>query len=118
MDVSGGENYFLEQHELYDEGQRVLEGVPGIQAVSAETVMIQLDLPDDQFLRKLASPYLVIYPREAVENNRTGLGRNPVGAGDYSLSRMEDGQRTLHLRELGKCGDVRRQTPFNRIDLR
>lgn len=118
MGVSGFENYFLEQHELFDAGQRVLEGVQGIQAVSAETVMIQLNLPDDQFLRKLASPYLVIYPREAVENNRAGLGRNPIGAGDYSLSRMEEGQLTLLRRERGNGGDVGRQPPVNRINLR
>ena len=104
--------------KLFDAGQRVLEGVQGIQAVSAETVMIQLNLPDDQFLRKLASPYLVIYPREAVENNRAGLGRNPIGAGDYSLSRMEEGQLTLLRRERGNGGDVGRQPPVNRINLR
>src|SRR5690625_7632526 len=33
MDVSGFENYFLEQHELFDAGQRVLVGIMGIQAV-------------------------------------------------------------------------------------
>lgn len=118
MGINGFENYFLEQHELFDAGQRVLEGVQGIQAVSAETVIIQLNVPDDQFLRKLASPYLVVYPREAVENNRNGLARNPVGAGDYSLSRMEDGQLTLLRRERGNGGDVGRQPPVNRINLR
>lgn len=84
MNIVGYENYFLEQRNVYDEGKRVLEEVDGIQVESSNTIRFILKEQDDNFLRKLASPYLVLYPQEAMRNNNN-LKQTPVGTGPYML---------------------------------
>jgi hypothetical protein len=95
MEVTGYENYFLEQRTLFDENRRVLDGVNGIQVANAETVLIELNEPDSLFLHKLASPFLFVYPEESVVNNSAGLAKNPVGAGRYEIARTEDEARIV-----------------------
>lgn len=118
MGVNGFEDYFLEQRRVYDEERRVLSDVRGIQVADAETVLIELNDPDDEFIKKLASPYLVIYPREAVENNRSGFAKNPVGAGAYNLSQMEDSLFSLVRRDRGNGEPATELPPVNRINFK
>lgn len=84
MNIVGYENYFFEQRKVYDEEKRVLEEVDGIQVENSNTVRFILKEEDDNFLKKLASPYLFIYPQEAMENNNN-LRQTPVGTGSYML---------------------------------
>jgi ABC-type transport system substrate-binding protein len=90
MGVRGFENYYLEQRTVHDPDLRVLRGITGINVVNAETVVIELLEEDLDFLKKLASPLLSIYPREAVLNSEEGLKTRPVGTGHYRLNRIEN----------------------------
>lgn len=117
MNIKGYENYYLEQRSLYDNERRVLEEVTGIQTIDAETVQIELTEPDSLFMDKLASPYLSIYPREAVLNNPETLSQKPVGTGYYLLTRVEDGGRIILTRNDSENGRDRTNKPdINRID--
>ncbi len=115
MNVVGYENYFLEQRNVYDERNRVLQSVNGIQVVDAETVGIALNEPDPDFLHKLASPYLSIYPRETLRDNDEGLITNPVGTGSYTFNRLEN-DRTVVLVRNDNQNSTDRPQP-NRINL-
>lgn len=86
MNIEGYETFFKEQRELYREDQRALDEVSGIRTPDNETIVIRLFEPDPEFLKKLASPLLFIYPREAVDAD---LANRPVGTGAY---RMRTGQ--------------------------
>ena len=105
MNVRGFENYFLEQRNVYDIDNRVLNEVRGIQVVNAETVRFHLNEPDDNFLKKLASPNLFIYPREAVNNNPDGIAKNPVGSGPYRLNQVQDDGRVILIRHSNNTSD-------------
>lgn len=99
MNVRGYENYFLEQRSVYDPGKRVLEGVGGIQVLNQQTVAIVLTEKDPGFLRKLASPYLFIYPQESINNNNRPLYNNPVGTGPYYLNRVDGNGQIILSRD-------------------
>jgi ABC-type transport system substrate-binding protein len=115
MNVRGFENYYLEQRSVYDEQNRVLDQVNGIQVVNAETIRIELNQRDPDFLHKLASPYLFIYPREALRED-DGLIRNPVGTGPYTFNRIENEQTVVLVRSENNRN--RENLPqINRIDL-
>ncbi|TVR17403.1 MAG: ABC transporter substrate-binding protein [Balneolaceae bacterium] len=105
INVRGFENYFLEQRNVYDIDNRVLNEVRGIQVVNAETVRFQLNEPDNNFLKKLASPNLFIYPREAINNNPDGIAKNPVGTGPYRLNQVEDEGRVILVRHSNNTND-------------
>ncbi len=98
MNIRGFENFYLEQRNVYDIDSRVLSDVSGIQVLDAETVQIQLIEPDPDFLKKLASPNLFIYPREAVINNPAGIERNPIGTGPYTFNRVESNGQIVLVR--------------------
>lgn len=117
MNISGFENYFNEQREIYDPAKRVLEGISGIQVVDAGTIRINLKRSDSDFLKKLASPLLSIYPREAVLNNESGLNDNPVGTGPYILNSREDGKIILSQNSSPRFTDRGLSYPVDRIDL-
>lgn len=84
MDIRGFEPFFQEQHHIYIPEQRTLSGISGIQTPNDSTVVFQLTKKDSKFLEKLATPYAVIYPREAVNPIQNSFAA--VGTGPFSLS--------------------------------
>ncbi len=100
MDIHGYDTYYKEQHQIFDQSARVLKSIPGIQAVNDSTLKITLDTPDPNLLYKLASPYAVVYPPEAVNYTAQGLDTklgeqnlgltvNPVGSGPFTFDHSE-----------------------------
>lgn len=87
MSIKGFEPYFREQHNVFNPSKRVLNGVNGIQTPNDSTVVFNLEQRDTRFLQKLASPYAVIYPREAISNNDPNSFK-AVGTGPFRLSRQ------------------------------
>lgn len=99
MGVLGFENYYLEQRFVYDPQERVLDEVVGIIVPNAETIVIQLIEEDPGFLEKLASPYLFIYPREALAGGRDGLSNRAVGTGLFTLARIASERELILTRD-------------------
>ncbi|MDZ7658183.1 ABC transporter substrate-binding protein [Fodinibius sp.] len=82
--IKGFEPYYQEQHNVYEPEKRTLSEVSGIQTPNDSTVVFELHEEDPQFLEKLATPYALIYPREAVNNTQKSFA--PVGSGPFTLS--------------------------------
>lgn len=87
MQIEGFEPYYQEQHHVFNPDRRVLNGVGGITTPDDSTVVFELAQKDSNFLQKLASPYAVIYPREAITGNDPTKFK-AVGTGPFSLSRQ------------------------------
>lgn len=85
MDIKGFEQFYREQHQVYNPSQRVLGGVDGIRVPNDSTVVFELTYKDRHFVQKLASPYALIYPREAITDNDPSRFK-AVGAGPFTLS--------------------------------
>lgn len=118
MGIRGFENYFLEQRRVFDQEDRVLEEVIGIQVVDSERILIQLNERDPDFLKKLSSPLLSIYPPEAFTQSRDGLRNRAVGTGPYKLNRIEEGGRIVLSRDDGENRVNRSDAPaINRINI-
>lgn len=118
MGIRGFENFFLEQRRVYDREARVLEEVTGIQVVDSERILFQLNESDPDFLKKLASPFLSIYPSEAFTRSSDGLRNRAVGTGAYKLDRIEDDGRIVLIRNDGENRANRADPPsINRIDV-
>lgn len=115
MGIRGFENYYLEQRSVYDPGQRVLEEVAGIQVLNSQMIGFVLEEKDPQFLTKLASPYLFIYPQEAVNRNSSTLSDRPVGTGPYQFSRIDNNGQIVLMRRENRNGNP--NTLTNRINL-
>lgn len=115
MGVRGFENYYLEQRSVYDPDQRVLEDVAGIQVIDRQTLGIVLKEKDPQFLTKLASPYLLIYPRESTRDNRSTLSDHPIGTGPYQFNTVESSDQIVLIRR--ENSDGRNLPTINRINL-
>ena len=118
MDIRGYENYYLEQRNIYDPERRVLQEVSGIRVVDEQTVRIELNSPDPDFLEKLASPNLLIYPREAVRNSEDGLAKRPVGTGHYELNQMEENRVILIKNQSENSLDRENRPVINRLEFR
>ena len=116
MNISGYENYFIEQRTVYDPSMRVLDRINGIEVVDAETIRFTLKQADNSFLHKLASPYLSIYPREAVQSSDNGLKNRPVGTGPYVLNSAERSEVVLTRNPSPRFSDQIEKYPVNRID--
>lgn len=82
--IRGFEAYYLEQREIYIERAREITDIQGIEAINDTTIAFQLLEPDRDFLKKLSSPYAVIYPSEPFQFRDDGLHRHPVGTGPFS----------------------------------
>jgi len=82
--IDGFEPFYQEQHKVYEPNKRTLSEVSGIQTPNDSTVVFELHQDDPQFLEKLASPYALLYPREAVNNTQNSFV--PVGTGPFTLS--------------------------------
>lgn len=113
LNISGFENYFLEQRNIYDEEKRVLDGVEGIEVVSSNTLLFRLRQADPNFLQKLASPYLSIYPREIAEQPDQPLRKNPVGTGTYIFSGIDEDSIITFVHRAPEDVDY----AINRIDI-
>ncbi|HKJ47373.1 MAG TPA: ABC transporter substrate-binding protein [Balneolales bacterium] len=90
MSIHGFDAYYKEHHQIFYKKDRTLTEIPGIIAQNDTTIRIELDLKDPHFLQKLASPYAVVYPEEALNFNDQDLAQNPVGSGPFELQAMED----------------------------
>jgi hypothetical protein len=115
MGVSGYQNYFLEQRSIYDANQRVLEDVAGIQVLNRQTIAIVLEEKDPHFLTKLASPYLFIYPQEAINARSSTLSDRPIGTGPYQFNRVESDGQIVLIRSENENGS--QNSLINRINL-
>lgn len=116
MNISGYEDYFEEQRNIYDPDRRTLEGVSGIIVEDSKTIRFQLIEPDPDFQRKLASPYLYIYPREAVRDQDSSLKSDPVGTGAYQFENRTDSTIVLSKANSDRVGDRLTEPRLNRID--
>ncbi len=118
MGVRGFENYFLEQQRVFDQEARVLNEVSGIQVIDNERILFQLHERDPDFLKKLASPLLSIYPPEAFTQARDGLRNRAIGTGPYTLNRIENDGRIVLIRNDNENRVNRAAQPsINRIDI-
>lgn len=115
--IEGYRSYALEQRLLFEERKRVLDEVSGIVVENPQTLVFFLEEPDEEFTRKLASPYLFIYPREAIETTGEGLSRSPVGTGSYTFTeRTDSGNITLSLDNSEHAENRINEPRVNRID--
>lgn len=116
MNVEGYEDYFEDQRFIYDPDRRALQGVSGIQIVNPQTIRFTLIEPDPDFTKKLASPYLFIYPREALQVQGKMLKTNPIGTGAYRFRDRADNTIILVRDKSGVNGDLQTTPRLNRID--
>lgn len=66
-------------------------GIAGLQALDERTVELRLTRADPWFLNRLASPYFVVYPAEAVTRAGEDFLNQPVGSGPYQLAEWTPG---------------------------
>lgn len=114
MEIEGFELYFREQRQLYIPEQRSIESVSGIETPNDSTVVFTLNEKDPNFLQKLASPYALVYPREAVATGSPSAFR-AVGTGPFAFSQIQDSNRII-LSRFDEYYD-RSNIELNRIDI-
>ena len=116
MNVEGYQDYFEDQRYIYDSGRRSLAGVSGIQVVNSQTIRFSLIEPDPKFTNKLASPFLSVYPREALRLQNRSLKTNPVGTGAFRFEER-NGNTIILVREDSGADQEHLTSPrLNRID--
>ena len=78
-----------EHYPVESEAMRpvMAEEIPGLRAVDAKTLRVELTEPYPQFMWTTAMSFTVVYPREAVERYGLDFMNHPVGTGAY---RVED----------------------------
>ncbi|NGP89221.1 ABC transporter substrate-binding protein [Fodinibius halophilus] len=86
MDIRGFEPYYREQRMVYNPEKRSIDDISGISTPDQQTVVFQLEKKDSRFLQKLATPYAVIYPKEAVAEEPANF--SPVGTGPFNFSKQ------------------------------
>ena len=116
MNVEGYQDYFEDQRYIYDPNRRALDGVSGIQVVNSQTIRFTLIEPDPDFTKKLASPFLSIYPREAVQVEGRSLKGDPVGTGAYRFQERSGDTIILTRSEPENSGERLTSPRLNRID--
>lgn len=84
MNIHGFDSYFQEQHFVYNPKFRQLKSITGIQTPNDTTVVFELVKKDSLFLKKLATPLAVIYPKEAVNDSDDSF--TAVGTGPFVFS--------------------------------
>lgn len=117
MNIAGYEEYFEDQRNVYDPDRRMIDGVAGITVENQQSVQFRLIEPDPDFQKKLASPYLFIYPREAVQEQGESLKSNPVGTGAFQFQDRTDNTIVLARNNSENSGDLLTQPRVNRINL-
>lgn len=116
MNVEGYQDYFEDQRYVFDSDRRALEGVSGIEAVNSQTVRFRLIEPDPDFTKRLASPYLAIYPREALQVQGKSLKTSPLGTGAFRFQERNDNTLILIRDESSSNGERLSSPRLNRID--
>jgi ABC-type transport system substrate-binding protein len=111
--IKGFEPYYQEQHNVYEPAKRTLTGVTGIQAPNDSTVVFELHEKDSKFLKKLATPYAVIYPKEAANSRQQSFA--PIGTGPFTLS-SQKGDSTFIFAKSEKYHAVK-DIQLNRVDV-
>lgn len=116
MNINGYEEFYLDQRHTYDPDRRALRGVSGIEVLGPHIIRFTLKEPDPDFTTKLASPYLFIYPREAIKTDGSTLKSNPVGTGAYQLNSHTESSAVL-TRAVSDGSDNRLTNPvLDRIE--
>ena len=72
--------------------------VPGLRALSADTLQIRLAAPSPVFLWMLAMPYAAAVPREAVDFYGDRFREHPVGTGPYALESWRRNYKMTYCR--------------------
>ncbi len=85
--LQGFEGFYLEQREIYFADDREIRSISGIEATNETTVEFQLLEPNHRFIKKMASPYAVIYPSEPFRFRDDGLHQHAVGTGPFAFDR-------------------------------
>lgn len=116
MNISGYEDYFEDQRNIFDPDRRTLPGVNGIIVENSQTIRFQLVEPDPDFQKKLASPCLSIYPREALQEQGQSLKSNPVGTGSYQFENQTDTTVVLTRANSDRLDDRLAEPQLNRIE--
>lgn len=114
--IEGYEEFFEDQRNVYDSDRRALDGVSGITVRNPRTIEFKLLEPDETFLKKLASPYLFIYPREAIQREGQSLKRTPVGTGAYTFQERTDNRVILTRDNSDRLDDRLTNPRINRIE--
>lgn len=116
MNIEGYQDFFEDQRYIYDSDRRALDGVSGIEVVNSQTVRVMLIEPDPDFTKKLASPYLAIYPREALQVQGKSLKTDPLGTGAFRFQER-NGNTIILIRDESDSNGERLSSPrLNRID--
>ena len=114
--IKGFELFASEQSQVKHPALRVTRSVEGIRIAGPSSLRIQLDRPDPEFIRKLASPWLSVYPREAFLNGSSELHERPVGTGAYSLTSRSDSLTVLDA-VAGPSSDANAEpAPWRRVE--
>jgi len=71
------------------------EGLSGISAPDAATVVFRLSRPDATFLHVMALNFSYVVPKEEVEAAGADFGKKPVGTGAFRLTEWTLGQRLV-----------------------
>lgn len=114
MEIQGFDAYYQEQRLVYNPEKRNLDGVKGITAPDQQTVVFQLENRDPQFLKKLATPLAVIYPREAVGSSVGNF--SAVGTGPFTFQ-QRDSENTLVFSKFENYYNAS-AIEINRVDIR
>jgi ABC-type transport system substrate-binding protein len=78
-----------------EDGADYEQEVPGLRAVDARTIQIQLISPYPQLPHTLAQGFAAIVPREAVEIYGREFAVRPVGSGPYRLAEFDSTRAVL-----------------------
>lgn len=113
MNIKGFNSYYQEQRLVYNPKERNIESISGISTPHEQTVIIELERPDPSFLRKLATPLALIYPKEAVGQSVDGF--TPVGAGPFSFS-QRNSSSTLTFTKFNNYHNAA-DININRVDI-
>ena len=74
------------------------EGLSGLSAPDAQTVVFKLSRPDATFLHVMALNFSFVVPKEVVEAEGADFGKKPVGTGAFRLTEWTLGQRLVFER--------------------
>ncbi|MGM0587231.1 MAG: ABC transporter substrate-binding protein [Bacteroidota bacterium] len=93
--IDGFDAYYQEQRHLYLEANRRVKSIQGITTPNDSTVVFRLKEADPAFLKKLATPYASVYPRETVtiwQSIAQGAELSTyqtAGTGPFEFTRLE-----------------------------
>ncbi len=114
MNIQGFEPYYQEQRLVYHPTNRSISGVSGITVQDQQTITFELEQPDPNFLKKLATPFAVIYPHEAVAQTVTNF--TPVGAGPFNFTQRSSSESVLTFSKFNGYYNAE-EINLNRVDI-